>query len=132
MEMENIIKKIKFNDKELVPIIAQQYDTGEVLMMAWINDEALQKTIETGFVHYYSRSRDKLWQKGETSGQTQQVKDIFLDCDGDTILIKIDQKGVACHTGNKTCFFTSITKDGLVDKSNPEISPEELYGTKHD
>ncbi|HLO76389.1 MAG TPA: phosphoribosyl-AMP cyclohydrolase [Magnetospirillum sp.] len=119
---------ITFNADGLVPAIAQQYDTGEVLMMAWMNREAVAETLATGRVCYYSRSRKGLWRKGETSGQQQMLKEFLIDCDGDTILIKVDQDGVACHTGRRTCFYTAARADGLKVVEEVRISPEELYG----
>jgi phosphoribosyl-AMP cyclohydrolase / phosphoribosyl-ATP pyrophosphohydrolase len=102
---------IKYNAQGLVPAVAQDASTGAVLMLAWMNTDALAKTIETGYAHYYSRSRQTLWFKGETSGHTQKVMDILLDCDGDTILLKVEQKGAACHTNNFTCFNESLAAD---------------------
>ncbi len=99
---------IKFDENGLVPAIAQDVGTGEVLMLAYMNEESLKLTIETGIAHYYSRSRKELWKKGETSGNIQEVKGIYYDCDGDSILLKVNQKGVACHTGNYSCFFNEI------------------------
>ena len=102
------INKIKFNEKGLVPAIAQEIRTGKVLMLAWMNSEAVKKTLELGTAVYYSRSRDKLWVKGETSGQFQVLKDLRLDCDGDAILVLVEQKkDIACHTGRETCFYRS-------------------------
>jgi phosphoribosyl-AMP cyclohydrolase len=92
----------------LVPAVVQQHDTGEVLMLAWMNDEALDLTLSTGRATYFSRSRGKLWVKGETSGHHQYVRSVALDCDGDTLLVRVDQVGPACHTGERTCFFTDI------------------------
>ena len=100
--------RISFNPDGLVPAIAQQHDTGEVLMMAWMTAETLAETLATGRACYYSRSRNAFWRKGDTSGHIQLVKSVHLDCDGDTILLKIDQIGAACHTGEKSCFFTPI------------------------
>ena len=97
-----------FKKGDLIPVITQDYKTGEVLMLAYMNKESLQKTIETGKTWYYSRSRQKLWNKGETSGHFQLVKEIFTDCDNDPLLIKVEQIGPACHTGNRTCFFNKI------------------------
>ena len=109
LSIEQFVGKIKFNTDGLVPAIAQDWMTGEVLMMAWMNRDSLALTLETGKATYWSRSREKLWIKGETSGNTQIMKDILIDCDGDTILLKIEQVGgVACHTGNRSC-FTSET-----------------------
>lgn len=99
---------IKWNADGLIPAVAQETDTGEVLMLAWVNAEALQKTIETGIMHYWSRSRGKLWRKGETSGHEQTVTALAIDCDNDTLLATVKQKGAACHTGERTCFFTPV------------------------
>ena len=104
------ISDIKFNEKGLIPVVAQCVQSGKVLMMAWMNKEAIKKTIETKDMFYFSRSRQKLWQKGETSGHFQKLHELRLDCDNDTILALIEQKGSACHTGAKSCFFKS-TKD---------------------
>jgi phosphoribosyl-AMP cyclohydrolase len=100
--------RLRRNEAGLVPAIVQQHDTGEVLMLAWMNDEALHRTITTGRATYYSRSRGTLWVKGETSGHHQYVRSVALDCDGDTLLVKVDQIGVACHTGARTCFDDQI------------------------
>lgn len=94
----------------LVPAVVQQYDSGEVLMLAWMDDEALRRTLTTGRATYWSRSRGAYWVKGETSGHHQYVKSVALDCDGDTLLIQVDQVGPACHTGSRTCFFTDIPR----------------------
>ena len=104
---------IKFDEKGLICAIAQDYESGEVLMQAYMNQEAFDKTLETGYAHYYSRSRQKLWKKGETSGHLQKVKTISIDCDGDCVLMRVEQIGVACHTGNYSCFFTDIKEGGL-------------------
>ena len=101
----SLISEIKFNTDGLVPAIAQEAQSGRVLMMAWMNEEAVKQTLETGFAHYYSRSRKKQWKKGESSGHVQKVLDIFLDCDGDTILLIINQTGPACHTNRESCFY---------------------------
>ncbi len=97
--------QIKFNDAGLVPAIAQDVKSGRVLMMAWMNEEAVNQTLHTGFAHYYSRSRQKQWKKGESSGHVQKVVEMFLDCDGDTLLLKIEQVGPACHTNRESCFY---------------------------
>lgn len=102
------ISDIKFNKDGLIPVISQCVHTGIILMMAWMNKEALKKTIDTTDMYYFSRSRQKLWQKGETSGHFQKLHELRLDCDNDTILALIDQTGSACHTGAKSCFFKSI------------------------
>jgi len=119
---------IAFDASGLVPAIAQQHDTGEVLMMAWMNREAVQETLATGKVCYFSRSRGRLWRKGETSGQTQRLVELRVDCDGDTLLLLVDQTGVACHTGRRNCFFRAARDGALVEIAAPEIAPETLYG----
>lgn len=100
--------RLKRTADGLVPAIAQQYDTGEVLMMGWMDDEALHRTLTTGRATYWSRSRQEYWAKGDTSGHLQHVKEVRLDCDGDTILVKVDQVGAACHTGDRTCFDADL------------------------
>jgi phosphoribosyl-ATP pyrophosphohydrolase/phosphoribosyl-AMP cyclohydrolase len=100
--------KINWERIKLLPAIAQDDKTGEVLMLAYMNEEAYKLTLQTKFAHYFSRSKQRIWKKGEESGHTQEIKDIFLDCDNDAILLKVEQKGVACHTGNKTCFFQNL------------------------
>lgn len=99
--------EVRFDDRGLVPVVVQQWDTGEVLMVAWMDAEALRRTRETGQATYWSRSRQDYWVKGETSGNRQDVREIRVDCDGDTLLLLVDQHGVACHTGARTC-FTSL------------------------
>lgn len=119
--------QINWDKTPLVPAIAQDIDTKEVLMLAYMDKEAYDLTLKTGFAHYFSRSKQRIWKKGESSGNTQKVIDILLDCDGDTILLKVEQKGVACHTGRKSCFFTSVTQDRVV--SSVEIEPSQSYST---
>ena len=101
--------KMKKNSDGLVPAITQDHENNEVLMMAYMNEEAFCLTCETGYMYYYSRSRDTLWKKGETSGHVQKVIEAYIDCDKDTLLYKIDQTGAACHTGNRTCFYTELS-----------------------
>lgn len=108
MGLSEALKQIKFDERGLVTAVAQHFSTGEVLMVAWMNKEALEKTLATKQVHYWSRSRQSLWRKGETSGHTQTLKELLIDCDGDTLLVKVDQVGPACHTGEKTCFFNKL------------------------
>lgn len=98
-------EQVKWGEKGLVPVVAQDYETKDVLMVAYMNEEALNMTLKTNKVHYYSRSRKKIWFKGEESGHTQEVKSIFIDCDNDTLLIMVDQKVAACHTGYRSCFY---------------------------
>jgi phosphoribosyl-AMP cyclohydrolase len=106
-----MINKLRYDDKGLIPAIIQDVENNEVLMLAYIDRKALEMTLETGFTHFWSRSRQKYWKKGETSGNVQVVKEILYDCDEDTLLIKVLQKGKgACHTGNRTCFFRSLLK----------------------
>ena len=123
-----VLETLAFDGDGLVAAIAQQHDTGEVLMMAWMNRAAVEETLRTGQVCYYSRSRKRLWRKGETSGQTQRLAEFLVDCDGDTVLLKVDQRGVACHTGHRACFFRSLGVDGLSEIAPVLVAPESLYG----
>ncbi len=122
-----VVEAITFNDDGLVAAIAQQYDTGEVLMMAWMNRDAVAETLRTGRVCYWSRSRGKLWRKGERSGQEQVLKDFRWDCDADTVLVLVDQKGVACHTGRRNCFFNAVREGKPAVIAEVEVDPKELY-----
>lgn len=106
--MNKILEKLKFNDAGLIPAIAQDVKTNEVLMLAWMNEESINKTLESGLATYFSRSRQSLWQKGETSGHIQKLVSITADCDYDAILLIVEQSGPACHTGAKNCFFNKI------------------------
>jgi len=126
-----ILAAIRFDANGLVPAIAQQHDTGEVLMMAWMNRESITETLATGRVCYFSRSRGKLWRKGETSGQTQHLHEFLVDCDGDTLLLRVQQDGVACHTGRRNCFFRAARDGTLVEIAEPLVSPDALYGQSH-
>ena len=119
---------ITFDADGLIPVIAQQHDTGEVLMLAWMNRTAIEETLATGRVCYWSRSRRQYWRKGETSGQIQTLRELRVDCDGDALLALMDQTGVACHTGRRSCFYRAATADGVVEIAQPLISPDELYG----
>ena len=125
--IERALVEIKFGPDGLVPAIAQQHDTGEVLMMAWMNRESVRLTLAEGRACYWSRSRQALWRKGETSGQVQRLHELRLDCDGDTVLLLVDQHGVACHTGRRSCFFQAWRGAGWAVIAEPEIAPEELY-----
>lgn len=125
---------LKFNADGLIPTIVQQTQNdnpqaGRVLMMAWMNRLAIEKTVETGFMHYWSRSRQKLWLKGESSGHTQRVLRWYVDCDADTLLFEVDQEGGACHTGFASCFFQALDKDGKLESvGEPRIfDPEKTY-----
>jgi phosphoribosyl-AMP cyclohydrolase len=123
--------QLKFDEGTgLIPAIIQEQKTGRVLMMAWMNRASLEKTFATGKTHFWSRSRKKFWMKGESSGHTQTVKDIAFDCDGDTLLIQVEQIGAACHEGYKSCFFRSVYgENGDVKTTEPQlVSPEQVYG----
>ena len=126
--MKNWLDEIKWDADGLVPAIAQDHKTGRVLMMAWMNREAVQETLATGRVCYFSRSRGRLWRKGETSGQVQHLHELRVDCDGDTILLLVDQQGVACHTGRRSCFYRAARDGELTEIAAPLIPPEQLYG----
>ena len=117
--------QIDWNNHELLPAIAQDATTGDVLMLAYMNKEAYELTLATGFAHYFSRSKQRIWKKGEESGHTQKVQDLLIDCDADTILLKVEQEGVACHTGRKSCFFTSVTLGNEVLAK--EVNVEDKY-----
>jgi len=125
-------EKLKFDVVGLIPAVIQEQATGRVLMLAWMNQESLDKTIATGKTHFWSRSRRKLWMKGETSGHVQRVKDIAFDCDGDALLIQVEQHGPACHQGYKSCFYRSLEPDGASFRiTEPQLlPPEQIYGKK--
>ena len=124
--------KLKFDSNGLVPAIIQEAGTGRVLMMAWMNKASLETTISTGKTHFWSRSRQKYWMKGESSGHVQQVKDIAFDCDSDALLIQVEQTGAACHEGYQSCFFRSVENSGKSFKvTEPQLeTPEQIYGKK--
>ena len=122
------LEQIQWTADGLVPVIAQQHDSGRVVMFAWMNRESLQLTVETGFAVYWSRSRQRLWRKGEESGHQQKIIDIQLDCDGDVILLKIDQVGgIACHTGRESCFYQSLENGQWVSKEPVLKDPKHIY-----
>ncbi len=120
---EKLVDIVKFDEKGLVPVIVQDFYNDQVLMLAYANKEAIEKTLQTGYAHYYSRSRKKLWKKGETSGHTQKVKQIFYDCDSDTLLIKVEQRGAACHTNHRSCFYREYFR-GLTKEVEPVLKKE--------
>ncbi|NPV39070.1 Phosphoribosyl-AMP cyclohydrolase / Phosphoribosyl-ATP pyrophosphatase [Brevinematales bacterium NS] len=120
------INSLKFDEKGLIPAIVQDIVSGKVLTLAYMNEESLKKSLETGETWFYSRSRQSLWHKGETSGNTQRIVDIIADCDGDALLIKVEQKGVACHTGSYSCFFQSL-KEGNISEENKSAILSEVY-----
>ena len=126
--IEQVIRTLKFTSDGLIPAVSQQHDTGEVLMLAWMNKDSITETLRRGFVCYWSRSRQKLWRKGETSGQVQALKEFRWDCDADTLLLQVEQHGVACHTGRHNCFFYAVRDGRLQEIAEVEIDPDELYG----
>ncbi len=117
---------IDWNKTPLIPAIAQDAENGEMLMLAYMNKEAYELTLSTGYAHYFSRSRQRLWKKGESSGHTQEIVDVIIDCDGDTVLLKVKQNGVACHTGRRSCFFTSTLQNKEILKQ--EVDTSAIYG----
>ncbi|MFC6726468.1 phosphoribosyl-AMP cyclohydrolase [Halobium palmae] len=117
--------EVDFGDDELVPAVAQDADTGEVLMLAYASPEALERTRETGHAHYYSRSREELWEKGATSGHRQHVREVRVDCDADALLYLVDQDGGACHTGHRSCFYRTVDGD---ERGERVFDPDEVYG----
>ncbi len=122
-----LLDAIAFDREGLVPAIAQAHDTGEVLMLAWMNREAVAETLATGRVCYWSRSRRALWRKGETSGQVQRLVEMRLDCDADALLLRVEQTGVACHTGRRSCFFRAVRDGGLETVAEVLVDPAKLY-----
>ena len=127
MAYDEVLSAINFNENGLVPAIAQQHDSGEILMMAWMNLDSVKESLQTGQVCYWSRSRQCLWRKGESSGQTQSLKELRIDCDGDTLLLQVDHTGGACHTGRRSCFFRAIREGSLVTISEQLVDPADLY-----
>jgi len=127
--MDKIFEVLKFNDAGLVPAVAQDASSGEMLMMAWMNRDAVEETLREGRVCYWSRSRGRLWRKGERSGHVQRLVEMRVDCDGDTLLLKVDQTGAACHTGQRSCLFRAVRPDGTVETvSDPIVDPGTVYG----
>jgi phosphoribosyl-AMP cyclohydrolase len=128
---QDFLQKLKFTSDGLIPAIIQETGTGKVLMMAWMNKESLLKTFETKHTYFWSRSRGKFWMKGESSGHVQKVKRIAFDCDGDTLLIEVEQTGAACHEGYKDCFFRDIELDGAIKTTEERlVQPESVYSKK--
>jgi len=121
--MDNILSKVDFKKGDgLIPVITQDNETNEVLMLAYMDREALALTLQTNYAHYFSRSKQRIWKKGESSNHTQEIKSIKIDCDNDTILLKVIQNGVACHTGRKSCFFTDLTTNKITDEVKVDTS----------
>ncbi len=119
---------LRFDANGLIPAVAQQHDTGEVLMLAWMNATALDETLASERVVYWSRSRQKLWRKGESSGQIQRLIDVRIDCDGDALLLRVDQTGPACHTGRRSCFYHRLDRARVEITAAPLVDPAGLYG----
>lgn len=128
MSPHPILDLVVFDENGLVPAVAQQHDTGEVLMVAWMNRQAVEETLAHGRVCYWSRSRRALWRKGDSSGQVQHLKEMRVDCDGDTLLLLVDQHGVACHTGRRSCFYRAARNAGVETVLDVEVTPDRLYG----
>jgi len=124
--MKDILNRVDWEKSSLLPVIVQDVNNNEVLMMAYMNKEALELSLQTKVAHYFSRSKQRIWKKGESSGHTQEIHSFFIDCDNDTLLIKVTQNGVACHTGRRSCFFTELESGESV--SDVEVSSEALYG----
>lgn len=122
------IETLKFDENGLIPAVIQDADTGKVLMVGYMNRESLQRTVETGRCTYWSRSRQKYWVKGETSGHVQHVKRILVDCNADTVLIQVEQEGVACHTGHRSCFYRAVEGETLVEQEPVLVDPQTVYG----
>ncbi len=127
--MTNADLPLRYDANGLIPAVAQQHDTGEVLMLAWMNPASVAETLATGRVCYWSRSRGALWRKGETSGQVQRLVELRVDCDEDTLLLLVDQTGAACHTGQRTCFHRAIRDGAMVVLSERIADPATLYGS---
>ena len=125
--IDRILMEMRFDANGIVAAIAQQHDSGEVLMLAWMNREAVRQTLKSGYAHYYSRSRRKQWRKGESSGQVQKLTDFRIDCDGDAVLMQVDQMGVACHTGRHNCFFRAPRAGSLTEIADVVVDPSVLY-----
>ena len=129
-QIDNFIEIMDFSKLQggLIPIVAQDHETNEILMLAFANEEAVRKSLQTGYAHYYSRSRQTLWKKGESSGNVQEIKNVIIDCDNDSILLKVDQKGGACHKGYYSCFYNEYTEEGNMLLIGKEVfDPDEVY-----
>ena len=126
----DVLDHVQFDDNGLIPAIVQDHETGDVLMMAYMNAETLQETLQTGRMVYWSRSRQAMWRKGETSGNVQHVREARIDCDGDTLLFRVEQVGnAACHTGHRSCFYRRVEDDELVNDGTLVFDPDEVYGS---
>ena len=121
--MQKIVDRVDWEKSELIPVIAQDYESGEVLMLAYMNREALELSMQTGLAHYFSRSKQRIWKKGESSGNIQKIKEAYIDCDNDTLLLKIEQVGgAACHTGRRSCFFTRLDDGKIVSEADAAVT----------
>lgn len=118
-DASQLLAALRFGSDGLIPAVAQQHDSGEVLMLAWMNRDAVTETLKTGRVCYWSRSRKQLWRKGESSGHVQRLVELRVDCDGDALLVRVDQSGVACHTGTRSCFFRAVRDGALIEIQQP-------------
>lgn len=128
MDAQALLEAVRFNEQGLVPAIAQDAETGEILMVAYMNEATLRQTLETGLMTYWSRSRQEVWVKGATSGHTQEVREVRVDCDGDVLLFKVKQNGgAACHTGHRSCFYRKLEGDRLVEADAPVFDPAQVY-----
>ncbi|MHA1985650.1 MAG: phosphoribosyl-AMP cyclohydrolase [Promethearchaeota archaeon] len=128
-EIEEVINQLNFSKMQgnLIPMIAQDYLTNEVLMLAFANQSAIQKCLETGYAYYYSRSHQRIWKKGESSGHVQKIRTFLTDCDNDSVLIKVEQKGGACHEGYYSCFFKTLENGNFTENSTRIFDPKEVY-----
>jgi len=130
-ELETTIKGLKYSDDGLIPAVCVDQESGKVVMVAYMNIDSLRDTIKTGKTHFWSRSRQKYWMKGESSGHTQEVKAIYTDCDADTLVIEVAQNGAACHEGYFSCFYRKLNKEGAWDIISEKLfDPDEVYGKK--
>lgn len=129
MNLQPLLASVKYDANGLVTAIAQDAETGEILMVAYMNEATLKQTVETGTMTYWSRSRQEVWVKGQSSGNTQSVEEVRIDCDGDALLFKVRQQGgAACHTGHRSCFYRAFEGGELVEKGEPVFDPAEVYG----
>jgi phosphoribosyl-AMP cyclohydrolase len=126
--LDAVFEALRFDADGLLPAVAQHADSGEILMFAWMNRAALRETLQSGRVCYFSRSRGSLWRKGETSGNVQQLKELRFDCDGDVILMKVDQTGPACHTGRASCFYLKVEGEQVIVDRDIDVDPSAMYG----
>ena len=127
--LRDVLDALQFTDDGLIPAIAQRHDTGEIAMVGYMNRATLEETLTTGRVCYYSRSRNRAWRKGEESGNIQVLRELRIDCDGDALLLTVEQTGPACHTGQRSCFYLKVNGDRVTVTHSPERNPEDMYGS---